>query len=178
MTAHRGNGSHAQNAGTETDQAAIDHVHAQDPDGRQNSLAPSFNKQPSKTMRMTSSVENIALTNMQILEAVVIVGFAQFANTVAFGLARYPTSTTQRLRLLWCKGGGRGAKRSSRGDGNGSPDPDTGLRTDPRMFRRIRYNPVFAQRYRVSPVSPPCELCGCSPATIRAQVLALWRDDP
>ena len=79
--------------GPEPEQIAIDHVHAKIPiaDKALLNFCAKHNKQPSKTG--SSDIETLrtyGFTEQQIMEAIVIVGFSQFANTVAFGLGTVP----------------------------------------------------------------------------------------
>ena len=79
--------------GPEPEQIAIDHRSRQDSDGRQGTaeLLPKFNKPPSKiASNDIETLRTYGFTEQQIMEAIVIIGFSQFANTVAFGLGTVP----------------------------------------------------------------------------------------
>jgi len=79
--------------GPEPEQIAIDHVHARisTADKALLDFCAKFNKRPSKiTANDIETLRTHGFTEQQILEAVVIVGFGQFANTVAFGLGTTP----------------------------------------------------------------------------------------
>ena len=78
--------------GPDPEQIAIDHVHAKIPMAdKLADFCAKFNKQPSKTTANDiEALRTYGFTEQQIVEAVVIVGFAQFANTVAFGLGTVP----------------------------------------------------------------------------------------
>ena len=97
--------------GPEPEQIAIDHVHAKIPmaDKPLLNFCAKFNKQPSKTS--TNDIETLrtyGFTEQQILEAVVIVGFAQFANTVAFGLGTVPDFNNAKIKAALGEGEGAG----------------------------------------------------------------------
>jgi uncharacterized peroxidase-related enzyme len=86
--------------GPEPEQIAIDHVHAKIPiaDKALLNFCAKLNSQRSKTG--SSDVEALrtyGFSEQQILEAVVTVGFAQFANTVAFGLGTVPDFENRRI---------------------------------------------------------------------------------
>src|SRR6266436_6618076 len=79
--------------GPEPEQIAIDHVHAKIPiaDKALLNFCAKFNKQPSKiASNDIETLRTYGFTEQQIMEAIVIVGFSQFANTVAFGLGTVP----------------------------------------------------------------------------------------
>jgi uncharacterized peroxidase-related enzyme len=79
--------------GPEPEQIAIDHVHAKIPMAEKALLnfCAKHNKQPSKTgPAEIETLRTYGFTEQQIMEAIVIVGFSQFANTVAFGLGTVP----------------------------------------------------------------------------------------
>src|SRR5450432_2414197 len=74
--------------GPEPEQIAIDHVHAKIPIAEKALLnfCAKHNKQPSKTGPADiEALRTYGFTDQQIMEAIVIIGFSQFANTVAFG---------------------------------------------------------------------------------------------
>ena len=86
--------------GPEPEQIAIDHVHAKIPiaDKALLNFSAKLNSQRSKTG--SSDVEALrtyGFSEQQILEAIVTVGFAQFANTVAFGLGTVPDFENRRI---------------------------------------------------------------------------------
>ena len=86
--------------GPEPEQIAIDHVHAKIPiaDKALLNFCAKLNSQRSKTG--SSDVEALrtyGFSEQQILEAIVTVGFAQFANTVAFGLGTVPDFENRRI---------------------------------------------------------------------------------
>ena len=87
--------------GPEPEQIAIDHVRAKIPiaDKALLNFCTKLNNQPSKIK--TSDVEALrtyGFTEQQILEAVLIVGWAKFANTVAFGLGTVPDFHNARVQ--------------------------------------------------------------------------------
>jgi len=89
--------------GPEPEQIAIDHVHAKIPmaDKALLNFCAKFNKQPSKTTANDiETLRTYEFTEQQILEAVVIVGFAQFANTVAFGLGTVPDFHNAKIKAV------------------------------------------------------------------------------
>ncbi len=86
--------------GPEPEQIAIDHVHAKISiaDKALLNFCAKLNSQRSKTG--SSDVEALrtyGFSEQQILEAIVTVGFAQFANTVAFGLGTVPDFENRRI---------------------------------------------------------------------------------
>ena len=86
--------------GPEPEQIAIDHVHAKIPiaDKALLNFCAKLNSQRSRTG--SSDVEALrtyGFSEQQILEAIVTVGFAQFANTVAFGLGTVPDFENRRI---------------------------------------------------------------------------------
>ena len=86
--------------GPEPEQIAIDHVHTKIPiaDKALLNFCAKLNSQRSKTG--SSDVEALrtyGFSEQQILEAIVTVGFAQFANTVAFGLGTVPDFENRRI---------------------------------------------------------------------------------
>lgn len=95
--------------GPEPEQIAIDHVHAKIPitDKALLNFCAKHNKQPSKTG--SSDIETLrtyGFTEQQIMEAVVIVGFSQFANTVAFGLGTVPDFHNAKINAALGQGEG------------------------------------------------------------------------
>jgi uncharacterized peroxidase-related enzyme len=86
--------------GPEPEQIAIDHVHAKIPvaDKALLNFCAKLNIQPSKIG--SSDIEALrtyGFNEQQILEAVLLVGWAKFANTVAFGLGTVPDFHNRRI---------------------------------------------------------------------------------
>ena len=86
--------------GPKPEQIAIDHVHATIPiaDKALLNFCAKLNSQRSKTG--SSDVEALrtyGFSEQQILEAVLLVGWAKFANTVAFGLGTVPDFHNRRI---------------------------------------------------------------------------------
>ena len=103
--------------GPEPEQIAIDHVHAKIPmsDKALLNFCAKLNKQPSKTTANDiETLRTYGFTEQQILEAVVIVGFAQFANTVAFGLGTVPDFHNAKIKAALGRRRESRAKRSAR----------------------------------------------------------------
>ncbi len=97
--------------GPDPEQIAIDHVHAKIAmsDKALLNFCAKFNKQPSKiTANDIDTLRTYGFTEQQILEAVVIVGFAQFANTVAFGLGTVPDFHNTKIKAALGEGEGVG----------------------------------------------------------------------
>src|ERR1700757_3450478 len=102
--------------GPDPEQIAIDHVHAKIPmaDKALLNFCAKFNKQPSKTTANDiETLRTYGFTEQQILEAVVIVGFAQFANTVAFGLGTVPDFHNAKIKAALGQGEGAGVSQES-----------------------------------------------------------------
>ena len=79
--------------GPEPEQIAIDHIHAKIPiaDKALLNFCAKLNRQPSKTGASdVEALRTYGFSEQQILEAILLVGWAQFANTVAFGLGTVP----------------------------------------------------------------------------------------
>src|SRR5580765_1189819 len=98
--------------GPDPEQIAIDHVHAKIPmaDKALLNFCAKFNKQPSKiSPNDIETLRTYGFTEQQILEAVVIVGFAQFANTVAFGLGTVPDFHNAKIKAALGEGEGAGS---------------------------------------------------------------------
>src|SRR5215467_11487369 len=79
--------------GPEPEQIAIDHVHAKIAmsDKALLNFCSKLNGNPPKIAASdVDALRTYGFSEQQIMEAVVIVGFAQFANTVAFGLGTVP----------------------------------------------------------------------------------------
>jgi uncharacterized peroxidase-related enzyme len=86
--------------GPEPEQIAIDHVHAKIPiaDKALLNFCAKLNSARSKTgSGDVEALRTYGFTEQQILEAIVTVGFAQFANTVAFGLGTVPDFENRRI---------------------------------------------------------------------------------
>jgi len=86
--------------GPEPEQIAIDHAHAKIPiaDKALLNFCAKLNSQRSKTG--SSDVEALrtyGFSEQQILETVLLVGWAKFANTVAFGLGTVPDFHNRRI---------------------------------------------------------------------------------
>lgn len=86
--------------GPEPEQIAIDHVHAKIPvaDKALLNFCTKLNSQPSKIE--SSDIESLrtyGFSDQQILEAVLLVGWAKFANVVAFGLGTVPDFHNRRV---------------------------------------------------------------------------------
>src|SRR5437660_5496002 len=87
--------------GPEPEQIAIDHVHAKIAvaDKALLNFCAKFNNQPSKIGADDIEVlRTYGFGEQHILEAIVTVGFAQFANTVAFGLGTVPDFHNRRIQ--------------------------------------------------------------------------------
>jgi len=79
--------------GPDPEQIAIDHVHAKIPIADKallNFCSKLNNSSPKMRASDVDALRTYGFSEQQILEAVVIVGFARFANTVAFGLGTVP----------------------------------------------------------------------------------------
>jgi len=86
--------------GPEPEQIAIDHVHANIPiaDKALLNFCTKLNSQPSKIgPNDIETLRTYGFTEQQILEAILIVGWAKFANTVAFGLGTVPDFHNRRI---------------------------------------------------------------------------------
>ena len=86
--------------GPEPEQIAIDHVHAKIPivDKALLNFCTKLNSQPSKVgPDDIQALRTFGFTEQQILEAILIVGWAKFANTVAFGLGTVPDFHNRRI---------------------------------------------------------------------------------
>lgn len=86
--------------GPEPEQIAIDHIHAKIPiaDKALLNFCAKLNSQASKIG--SSDIEALrtyGFSEQQILEAVLLVGWARFANTVAFGLGTVPDFHNRRI---------------------------------------------------------------------------------
>jgi uncharacterized peroxidase-related enzyme len=87
--------------GPEPEQIAIDHVHAKIPiaDKALLNFCTKLNGQPSKIKASdVEALRTYGFSEQQILEAVLIVGWAKFANTVAFGLGTVPDFHNARIQ--------------------------------------------------------------------------------
>jgi uncharacterized peroxidase-related enzyme len=101
--------------GPEPEQIAIDHAHAKIPiaDKALLNFCAKLNKQTSKIG--SSDIEALrtyGFSEQQILEAIVIVGFAQFANTVAFGLGTVPDFHNAKIQAALGPGEGQSQSAS------------------------------------------------------------------
>src|SRR5216684_1619133 len=86
--------------GPEPEQIAIDHVHAKIPiaDKALLNFCTKLNSQPSKVGASDiDALRTYGFSEQQILEAVLLVGWAKFANTVAFGLGTVPDFHNRRI---------------------------------------------------------------------------------
>src|SRR5438128_12689727 len=86
--------------GPEPEQIAIDHVHAKIPiaDKALLNFCAKLNGQPSKIgSGDIEALRTYGFSEQQILEAVLLVGWAKFANTVAFGLGTVPDFHNRRI---------------------------------------------------------------------------------
>jgi uncharacterized peroxidase-related enzyme len=86
--------------GPEPEQIAIDHVHAKIPitDKALLNFCAKLNSQPSKVGASDiDALRTYGFSEQQILEAVLLVGWAKFANTVAFGLGTVPDFHNRRI---------------------------------------------------------------------------------
>jgi uncharacterized peroxidase-related enzyme len=86
--------------GPEPEQIAVDHLHANIP-VRDKALLNFCTKLNSRGDKVASndleSLGTYGFTEQQILEAVLVVGLARFANTVAFGLGTVPDFQNRRV---------------------------------------------------------------------------------
>jgi uncharacterized peroxidase-related enzyme len=86
--------------GPEPEQIAIDHAHAKIPiaDKALLNFCVKLNSQASKVGASdTEALRTYGFSEQQILEAVLLVGWAKFANTVAFGLGTVPDFHNRRI---------------------------------------------------------------------------------
>jgi uncharacterized peroxidase-related enzyme len=98
--------------GPEPEQIAIDHVHAKISmaDKALLNYCSRLNSAPPKTRSSdVDALRTYGFSEQQILEAIVIVGFAQFANTVAFGLGTVPDFHNARITQALGAGEGQAA---------------------------------------------------------------------
>jgi uncharacterized peroxidase-related enzyme len=96
--------------GPKPEQIAIDHVHAKIPiaDKALLNFCAKLNGQPSKIGSIdVETLRTYGFTEQQILEAVLLVGWAKFANTVAFGLGTVPDFHNARIEAALGNGGGQ-----------------------------------------------------------------------
>ena len=87
--------------GPDPEQIAIDHAHANIAlaDKALLNFCTRFNKQPAKIgADDIEAMRTYGFGEQHILEAIVTVGFAQFANTVAFGLGTVPDFHNRRIQ--------------------------------------------------------------------------------
>lgn len=86
--------------GPEPEQIAIDHVHAKIPvaDKALLNFCAKLNSQGSKMgPNDVEALRTYGFSEPQILEAILLVGWAKFANTVAFGLGTVPDFQNRRI---------------------------------------------------------------------------------
>jgi uncharacterized peroxidase-related enzyme len=86
--------------GPEPEQIAIDYQHSRISmaDKALLNFCSKLNLQSSKVVRSdVDALRKFGFNDQQILEAIVTVGFAQFANTVAFGLGTVPDFRNQKI---------------------------------------------------------------------------------
>jgi uncharacterized peroxidase-related enzyme len=86
--------------GPEPEQIAIDHAHAKIPiaDKALLNFCTKLNSEPSKIgANDVEALRTFGFTEQQILEAILIVGWAKFANVVAFGLGTVPDFHNRRI---------------------------------------------------------------------------------
>jgi uncharacterized peroxidase-related enzyme len=86
--------------GPEPEQIAIDHAHAKIPiaDKALLNFCTKLNGEPSKIgPNDIEALRTFGFTEQQILEAILIVGWAKFANVVAFGLGTVPDFHNRRI---------------------------------------------------------------------------------
>ena len=98
--------------GPEPEQIAIDHVHAKIAmsDKALLNFCSKLNGNPPKIAASDVDVlRTFGFSEQQIMEAVVIVGFAQFANTVAFGLGTVPDFHNAKINQALGTGEGQAA---------------------------------------------------------------------
>lgn len=100
--------------GPEPEQIAIDYAHAKIPiaDKALLNFCSKLNNQPAKIGPADiEALRTYGFSEQQILEAVVLVGFAKFANTVAFGLGTVPDFRNQKIEQAL--GPGEGSHQSA-----------------------------------------------------------------
>jgi uncharacterized peroxidase-related enzyme len=96
--------------GPEPEQIAIDHVHAKIPiaDKALLNFCSKLNNQATKIGAADiDALRTYGFNEQHILEAIVIVGFAKFANVVAFGLGTVPDFHNARIEQALGKGEGQ-----------------------------------------------------------------------
>lgn len=96
-------------AGPEPEQIALDHTATQLPLVMKALLnfAAKLNGQPTKVTRADiDALRTFGYTDQQIMEAVVVVGFAKFANYIAFGLGTLPDFDTSKIPFATSQGAG------------------------------------------------------------------------
>ena len=95
--------------GPEPEQIAIDHVHSKISIADKallNFCSKLNNESPRITPADLEALRTYGFTEQQILEAVVIVGFAKFANVVAFGLGTVPDFRNAKIEQALGRGEG------------------------------------------------------------------------
>jgi uncharacterized peroxidase-related enzyme len=98
--------------GPEPEQIAIDHVHAKIvmSDKALLNFCSKLNGNPPKIAASdVDALRTYGFSEQQIMEAIVIVGFAQFANTVAFGLGTVPDFHNAKITQALGAGEGQAA---------------------------------------------------------------------
>jgi len=96
--------------GPEPEQIAIDYVHAKIPmtDKALLNFCSKLNSQPSKVSSAdVEALRTYGFSEQQILEAVLLVSWAKFANTVAFGLGTVPDFHNAKIKAALGDGEGR-----------------------------------------------------------------------
>lgn len=96
--------------GPDPEQIAIDHAHAKIPiaDKALLNYCAKLNKQTTKVGAADlEALRTYGFSEQQIMEAIVIVGFAQFANTVAFGLGTVPDFHNAKVKQALGEGEGQ-----------------------------------------------------------------------
>jgi uncharacterized peroxidase-related enzyme len=100
--------------GPEPEQIAIDYAHAKlsMSDKALLNFCSKLNNEPSKIGAAdVDTLRTFGFSEQQILEAVLLVGFAKFANVVAFGLGTVPDFSNEKIRQAF--GAGEGAETSA-----------------------------------------------------------------
>lgn len=108
--------------GPEPEQVAIDHVHAKIPiaDKVLLNFCSKLNSQSSKIAATDiEGLRTYGFTEQHIVEAVVIVGFAKFANVVAFGLGTVPDF--HNAKIAQALGSGEGQSQAKAAAEEGAP---------------------------------------------------------
>jgi uncharacterized peroxidase-related enzyme len=88
--------------GPEPEKVAIDHIHTNIPmtDKALLNFALKLNNEPTRVSRRDiDALRTYGFSDEQILEAVVIVGFAKFANFISLGLGTVPDFDSSKIHL-------------------------------------------------------------------------------